>query len=398
MTKVFSIAFFVALIFAGCEQPIQKETYAYSFNLLKNHTETIELNTEDKKARIVVVPEFQGRVATSTNSGLSGRSFGWLNTEPLESSTELNGSEIHGEERVWIGPQGGQYSFYYGQTQPINEDNWSVPKTFDGEPFDVVSTSEKQIEMTKSINLTNYHGTKLNMKLERKIRIFEIAEIENRINTKIPEGISVVGYASIHKLTNTDSTQWKKDSGLATIWSLSTFKGTDKTVTFIPLKSANSSNKILQYLNVFEDDRFKIENDVAWYKTDGKYRSKIGIPPEISKGYFGSYQPETKTLRIIRFHQTNHDSLYFNSEVTVQEHPYKGEAIAVYNNGPMTLQEGDENSFFEMESIAAMKELKPNESIEHFHEVYQFTGDFENLKKISMFFLGVDLSKNPFYR
>ncbi|PID60986.1 MAG: hypothetical protein CR986_03280 [Ignavibacteriae bacterium] len=39
--------------------------------------------------------------------------------------------------------------------------------------------------------------------------------------------------------------------------------------------------------------------------------------------------------------------------------------------------------FYELETSSAVKELKPNEAIEHIHKTYHFEGSFEELNKIS---------------
>ncbi|WP_367892720.1 DUF6786 family protein [Flavivirga amylovorans] len=76
------------------------------------------------------------------------------------------------------------------------------------------------------------------------------------------------------------------------------------------------------------------------------------------------------------------DSLYFNSNVSVQKEPYKGDVIPIYNNGTMNYYVTNDISFFELESTSAMKELLPNETIEHFHSVYHFSGTHSELNSI----------------
>src|ERR1041384_2436940 len=51
---------------------------------LKQHTETIVLKDSTSKAAIVVIPAWQGRVMTSTATGDTGRSYGWINYDLVE--------------------------------------------------------------------------------------------------------------------------------------------------------------------------------------------------------------------------------------------------------------------------------------------------------------------------
>ena len=97
--------------------------------------------------------------------------------------------------------------------------------------------------------------------------------------------------------------------------------------------------------------RLKIKDLVLLFKADGKYRSKIGIPPGLAPSIYGYYAKDKQRLTIVQYQKTN-DSLYFNSDVTIQEDPYKGEVIPIYNNGPMDYAPTENVSFFELESTS----------------------------------------------
>ncbi len=43
-----------------------------------------------------------------------------------------------GEERLWLGPEGGQFSIYFKKGDPFVYDNWQVPDWLDTAPFDVI--------------------------------------------------------------------------------------------------------------------------------------------------------------------------------------------------------------------------------------------------------------------
>lgn len=386
-------SFVILFAVSSCKTKNQPSTYGETRDYFNKKTIPIELKACNGTAKLLVLPEYQGRIAASSSLGDGASPSGWVNFSALNREEKLNGSEIHGEERVWIGPQGGQFSFYYGLDRPLDESKWEVPASFNAEPFDLYGQSQREVDLSKNVVLTNNFGTTLHMTLYRNVRILEKQEIEGLLSIQIPGRISFIGYQTAHRLQNTDSVQWKKDSGLASIWSLSTFKGTDRSVTFIPIKG-HSGKPVFQYMGKPGNDRFVVHDNVVWYRTDGKFRSKIGIPPNLSKGLFGNYQPEINMLRIIQFQQSG-DSLYFNSNVFEQRNPYDGEAIAVYNNGPMNLSVGKENSFFELESASPQKELLPGESVSHFHRVFQFIGEKAELDRISQEVLGISLADIP---
>ena len=356
---------------------------------IEERTDCIELLNHDRQSRMLLSAEMQGRVLTSTNTGGDGRSLGWISPNAFDHDG-LNGNAFHGEERVWIGPLGSQHSFYYGQIKPLSEDNWDVPASFSDEPFTLVSHDDTSAVFYKKIALTNHVGTHFSMELERKVCLLKAIELSQQHN------INYVGYEITQRLTNTDTVQWRRETGLATLWDMNSFKGSDSSFAIIPI---NASRKIpvYTYLSELDQSRLVETSNAVWFRTDGKYRSKIGLSPQCTKGLLSSYEPEEHTLRIIEFRQSPDDSLYSNSHVYAQEKPYMGESIPIYNHGPMDLSLGEDNAFYELESSAAMQELMPYESIYHYHKVHQFTGAFDDLNLIAFSLLGVDLNDNPFF-
>ena len=90
---------------------MEKGTFGYDLDFLEKQGNIIVLSGNDNKAQIIVSPEYQGKVFTSTAEGLEGKSFGWINYDLLESDTILDHmNAFGGEDRLWIGPEGGQFS------------------------------------------------------------------------------------------------------------------------------------------------------------------------------------------------------------------------------------------------------------------------------------------------
>ncbi|MBV9963774.1 MAG: hypothetical protein JO072_16145, partial [Parafilimonas sp.] len=97
-----------------------KGTYGYDANFIKNHAKKIiELQNDD--AKVLLCADYQGRVFTSTANGDSGISFGWLNYNLLSSAEKKKQfNPVGGEERFWLGPEGGQYSIYFKKDDPFD--------------------------------------------------------------------------------------------------------------------------------------------------------------------------------------------------------------------------------------------------------------------------------------
>jgi len=72
------------------------QTYGSDVAFLKEHTDAVVLSRGD--ASIVVVPEYQGRVMTTTAQGDSGSSSGWINYDVVEAGV-LSDADAAGETR-----------------------------------------------------------------------------------------------------------------------------------------------------------------------------------------------------------------------------------------------------------------------------------------------------------
>lgn len=376
--------FVLCLILLSCRQSVT--TYQDDLLILQEHTEVIELTNSKGQARLMISPEYQGKVLGSTSEGLLGSRNGWLNKKAL-AAKDYNG--IGGEDRIWIGPLGGQYSLYYQQIKPLNEENWKVPSALN-QSFEVVSLSDTEIEMQNEMRMTNFKGNSFDLKLKRKIKLLTTGSVEENLQVSLSADSKFVAFESSHMLTNTGNEPWVKENGLLSLWSLSMLEGSENSLVIIPLKEDADLQHIYQYLGPLDSSRLQVKNHVLLFKADGKYRSKIGIPSQFAPSVYASYSKEKKRLSIVQY-QKNTDSLYFNSNATVQENPYKGEAIPIYNHGTMDYSPTTETSFYELESCSPMRELLPGDSLTHFHRVYHFSGNPEELSQLCKQLLGIEL-------
>ncbi len=374
----------------SCKKETKVDNYQNIFKQLNAKTSLIELIGNDGNARLMIAPELQGRIITTATNGINGPYNAWLDKKKLADDSKWK-EGIGGEDRIWIGPLGGQFSFYYQQIEPISDDNWLVPKTMNAEPFQLMSQNEKMVQLQKEMKLTNFVGTNFRIQVDRTLTLLNKTAIQENLNLDFSDQIKFVAFESQNTITNLDDSPHKKETGLVAVWSAGMIEGTDETTVIIPLKE-NSSEPIFKYMGKLDENRLQIKEDVLFFKADGKYRSKIGIPPSMAPSIYGCYAKDKKRLSIVQYQQ-NTDELYFNSEVTIQENPYRGEVIPIYNNGPMDFSTPKEASFFELESTSPMRELLPNESIEHFHRVYHFEGEEEELNRISQQLLHTNLEK-----
>jgi hypothetical protein len=398
-----TIALLIALTSFACNQPTKqtstenmdssfaKGSYGYDAAFIKKNTnKVLELTNGD--AKVLLSADYQGRVMTSTAGGDSGHSFGWLNYGLISSGKKAaHFNAFGGEERFWLGPEGGQYSLYFKKGDSFNVAHWQVPPVVDTEPYAVADSSQTQATFTKDGTITNYSGTNFTFNLTRKIQLLDKIDVEAKLKATVPAGINFVAFETDDQLKNTGINAWKKETGLLSIWLLGQFTPSDETKVIIPFRpQANDRNYITDnYFGKIPADRLLVKDSVLYFRCDGKSRGKLGLSPVIAKPIAGSFDFKTNVLTII-IPQVDKNGAYVNSKWEIQKEPYKGDVINSYNDGPMA--DGTQlGPFYEVESSSAAKELKPGEVQEYKETTCHFQGDYAALSALAKQLLGVDL-------
>ena len=375
-----------------------KGTFGYDLQFLKKyHKDLVLLGDEsDTGAQIIILPSYQGRVMTSTAEGNGGMSFGWINYELIDSNREEEHFHAFGgEERFWLGPEGGQFSIYFKKGDPFDFDHWYVPKAIDTEPFILVSASKTEANFQREISLKNYTGFEFNLRVTRNIRLLSKIEIPLLLGVPIPENLQIVGFESNNSITNTGNTPWTKETGLLSIWILSMFNAGDKTTIAVPYKQGNEADlgKIVtdDYFGKVPVDRLKIKNGYIFLNADANYRSKIGVSPNRALPILASFDGVNKVLTIAQFSLPEYPADYVNSLWEMQENPFDGDVVNAYNDG---LIDGKQmGKFYELESSSPAATLNVGESVHHSHRTIHLKGNIKELDEITQTLLGIHLSE-----
>ncbi len=367
---------------------IKEGTFGYDVDFLSQYQNTIVLENNNGKSKVAVVPAYQGRILTSSASGNQGNSYGWLNYDAISSDKIEEKINIYGgEDRFWLGPEGGQYSIFFDPKTEFTFDNWRTPKEIDTDVFEVVEKSKNKAVFQKEMQLTNYSGFPFHILVNRAVKVFDQAEIEKNLSLNLNDlSVDYVGFESINEIKNIGKKAWNKETGLLSIWILGMLNPTKETVVMVPYKSQADYQS---YFGDIPTENIKVKDQLILFKADGTHRSKIGLAPQNTVPLLGSYDAEKEVLTVVQF-SFNNDQDYVNSMWELQENPYKGDAVNTYNDGP--LENGDQlGPFYELESSSPAKELSINESIVHEHITYHFEGNKEDLNKISLRLFKTDL-------
>ena len=385
---------------AGCAQtakPTQGILFRDDAAFLKKHTRVIILAARDGLAQVAVNPDLQGRVMTSTPGGPDGPSFGWLNRELLASGqNNLHMNAFGGEDRFWLGPEGGQFSVFFKAGAAFNLDNWFTPPPLNEGAFEVVAQDGGSIHFRKTMRLVNYSNAVFDLDVNRVVRLLDKSRVEG-LGIKVPDDVSLVAFQSDNRLTNTGTAPWSKESGLLSIWILGMFNPSPETAIVVPFQpgaEADLGPAVNDaYFGRVPADRLKVEEDRLYFKGDGQYRSKIGISPLRAKPILGSYDAGNRVLTIVQFTPPGDRVDYVNSMWQIQDKPYAGDAANSYNDGPASPGAKPLGPFYELESSSPAAALQPGQTLGHVHTTIHFQGNERSLNEIAQQVLGVGLEE-----
>ena len=387
----------IMVVISFCSQTNNKNkmnNYGYDKAFFKKHNiEFIELKSSDNLSRLIVVPAYQGRVMTSTAGGDEGRSYGWINYSFIEAGKkDLQFNVYGGEERFWLGPEGGPYSIYFKEGDEQVYENWVVPPVIDTKIYNIEHCDDRSVKFTDEAVLKNARGTEFHLGIERSVSLLTKNDVSALINVNIPANLKIVAYETENVITNKGDQAWTKDNGLLSIWMLSMFNPSPETTVFIPYNK-NGEGVVVndEYFGKVPSDRLIIDNNTVYFKIDGKYRSKIGIPPVRAKELCGSYDSGSKVLTLLWCSLPDELQSYVNSRWGEQDDPYKGDAINSYNDGPV--EDGSiMGPFYEIETSSPAAALQSAESLKHIQRVMHFEGEEEELSKLVKNLFDLDLN------
>ncbi|QDU87554.1 hypothetical protein Pla175_09190 [Pirellulimonas nuda] len=365
-------------------------TFGDDAAFLRPHTEVVVLKDASGQSQLIVAPAWQGRVMTSTARGAQGDSFGWINRELIASGkVEPHINVFGGEDRFWLGPEGGQFSIFFAEGAPFDLEHWFTPPSLDTEPFEVESKSDEHVTLSRRIDLVNYSGAQFNIDVKREVRLLDAGDALKELGTELPPKVDAVAFESINSIANAGQNAWKKDSGLLSIWVLGMFRASPESAVVIPYQKGSVAERGVvvndDYFGKVPADRLVVEDDVLFFRADAQKRSKIGLTPSRARPVLGSYDSATHTLTLVQFTLPPDASDYVNSMWELQDEPFSGDAVNSYND------DGNLGSFYELESSSPALALRPGASATHRHRTIHLQGSEEALDPIAQAMLGVGL-------
>jgi hypothetical protein len=391
---------FSAIFLTNCRNGSRKEnppvaqyakgTFGYDLNFLKQKDSVIVLSSKDGSGQVIVSPKYQAKVFTSTADGLYGKSFGWINYRIFaQASLDPHMNPYGGEDRLWLGPEGGRFALFFKPGTKMDFDNWHTPAAF-FESWKLISSTDKKVSLSNSTRVLNYSGTVFELTVTRDIAILEPADIKKMLSLSFDGRVKSVAFSTANTITNTSHIAWNKQTGAPCLWNLDMFSPSAKTVIVVPY-NRNATGKVAttDYFGPILPNRVKYSNGILLFKADGKSRGKLGMPPNRAKSMSGSYDAQNNVLTITLF-DIDRKATYLNQEWRTDRDPFIGDAANAYNDGPL-VNGSQMGPFYEIESVSPAAFLKPQERLLHSHSVFHFIGGKNDLNYIALKTLGISL-------
>jgi hypothetical protein len=412
MTKKAIIIMAAAAFLAACAKPEAEKPKAEpataaapaggimfkdDVDFLKAQTKVEVLSDPTGRAQVAVNPDLQGRIMTSTAGGPEGPSFGWINRAPLLSGeNNLHMNAFGGEDRFWLGPEGGQFSIFFKKGDPFDLAHWFTPPPINEGTFPVAEKAADRIVFRAPMKLVNYSGTAFDLEVTRTVALLKADDLK-AFGLDIPAGVSWVAVESTNEVVNTGQAAWTKDTGLLSVWILGMFNPSPTTTIVAPFRAGAEADlgPVVNdaYFGKVPADRLKVdlEKSVIYFKGDGLYRSKIGLTPKRAAGFIGSYDSAGKVLTLVKV-AVDPAGAYVNSMWEIQKEPFHGDAVNSYNDGPAAPGAKPLGPFYELESSSPAAALAPGAKVVHRHATMHFQGDEAALDVLARKALGVGLA------
>ena len=325
-------------------------SYHDALNYLAQKTLVIELY-DQLGGRVAVCPEWNGRVLTSTNGGLEGDSFGYLNVQAIDT---------------------GRFEDFGG------EDRWTLSPLIYS--FSIESLKENKTVLQRTFRMADANGTPIEFHLLRSISLLNRQKIKtlfgDAVATSLEQNdVSVVGFRS----ENTVSSQERAcvASRLRGMFNASP----NRVVLF----SAPSDQFVTQqfpmdidYLGSAPHGRIRHIQQTLLVRADGRGQCQITVPFPASPPVFGAVELRFGTLTLWTFDLPN-DS--------------EDDTIRIYNSGHSHKEELDWSAYYEINCFSAAQELLPENSLTYFQSILHLNAENDVLDNLAQQIFGVSLEE-----
>jgi hypothetical protein len=354
------------------------------------------LTGRNPKCKALVCPDLAGRVMGTTTGGENGIFGGFIDEQAFLEGMKDFWDNWGGEERYWIGPEGGQFGLMFKDRCECFA-HYNVHEGFNRTPYKVVEVSPKgtSITMRCRMRLKNKIGTRFHVEVTRRITFLDDCPFTNGCG----EAVSFVGFQSESSLRNIGERPFTRESGALTQWHIGQFPVGEHIIGIVPFRTADRTSPPVRE-DYFKDfclggampaNRYSLLNNCALFKADGRVRTKIGQNCSRATGRLGSYNLESNELIMLDYDfypQFDYAASYWYE----QPQPYDGDVISFSAEGP-DQPDGPIGRCYELEALSPALFLAPGESFTWRTRTLHLTGRAATSASICQRFLGPNIGQ-----
>jgi len=363
---------------------------------LASHGPIIQLESPEQGV-VAVSAKYQARVMTSAVSR-DGMSLGYINRSFIDAAkTGTAFDNYGGEDRFWLGPEGGQFSLYFAAGERFDFANWQTPTALQQGEWSVIDRTSTSVVFSRFMRLANRAGAVFELEIKRTIRVLTNQEVLGHLRGVTTLGpVKWVGFESSNQVTNKGTRAWSKKDGLLSIWILGMFNPAPDMNVVVPFE-ARAQGPVVndRYFGPISSERLRVFADQGFltFKCDGQSRGKIGLGPDRAKSWLGSYSESGALLTLVNFDRREPVKDYVNNMWEQQSDPFSGDVVNSYNDGPVEVGKSGLGGFYELETSSPAAALKPGQSLTHVHRTLHFVGARAELDPLAKASLGVSLDR-----
>ncbi|MGD0526367.1 MAG: DUF6786 family protein [Polyangiaceae bacterium] len=355
----------------------------------------IEVLTSPGGGVVAVSARWQGRVMTSAVEP-HGASLGFIHRAFLEAGkTGTPFDNYGGEDRFWLGPEGGQFGLYFPPGAPFVIGSWQTPHAMQEGEWTVTSRDAGHVTFATTMRVTSWSGVPFDVAVERTVRVLGEADVRARFGDAPPPGTKWVAFESDNAITNAGARPWTRETGLLSIWILGMYAPAADARIVVPFDPAGAGPIVNDaYFGKIAPERLHVHEREGWMGlvADGQQRGKLGVPPARAREALGSFTPSARLLTLVHYDKpAQAPNGYVNSAWAEQRDPYGGDVVNAYNDGPTEPGKPSLGGFYEIETSSPAAALAPGETMRHVHTTLHVVGDPASLEPLARRVLGVGL-------
>ncbi len=362
---------------------------------LSSHGAVIVLSSPSG-ARVAVSPTYQGRVMTSAVAA-GDKSLGFVHRPFIEAGkTGTQFDNYGGEDRFWLGPEGGQFGLYFPPGKAFEFGAWQTPDALQTGAWHVSESGPDHVVFDRTMRVVSHAGTTFDLRLVRTVRLLDETAVAQSLGAAPGPRVKWVAFETRNEITNIGSAAWTKKTGMPSVWILGMYAPSADTFVAIPFeRSARGEVVNDRYFGHVGADRLVVDEPTGLvvFRCDGARRGKIGVGPRRARSALGSYSASEHLLTLVTYDKPAGARDYVNSMWESQKDPFAGDVVNSYNDGPTEPGKPALGGFYEIETSSPAAALSPGQSLVHTHRTFHLVGEAAALDPLARASLGVPVAR-----